>query len=74
MTEYELKIAAALSAQFGPHWFMHGAHFQTMNDYIMAKDDVSRKIASDRMKSNAVQYANNVIHAMIAAGIVDIPK
>ena len=73
MTDYEAKIAHAMIAQFGPHWFLHGAHPQTVLDFLKASDEPSRERARSTMRRDAINYASNCINAGLAAGIVAMP-
>lgn len=70
MTDYEGTLAQALQDQFGEHWFLHGAHPQTIVDYLTAPNDARRDRATETMKRDAVQYASSVLSAGIQAGLV----
>ena len=72
MSEYEQKLADALAAQFGQNWFHYGAHPQTVQDYLNARDDASRAQVVVNMKNSALNHAFSVIHAGISAGIVTV--
>lgn len=74
MMDYEKTLEQALQDQFGEHWFIHGAHPQTVMDYLTAPNDARRDRAIATMKRDAVQYASSVLSAGIHAGLVHVAR
>jgi hypothetical protein len=70
LTEYEARIAHALECQFGAHWYLRGAHPQTVDDYLRATDEPSRVTARNRMQRDAITYAAGVLNACLGEGII----
>ncbi len=69
-TEFETRVADALHGQFGPTWWLHGAHPQTLHAYAAATTEEGRQRARDTMVRDAIAYAVGCMQAGIAAGIV----
>ena len=74
MNEYETKIAFGLEAQFGSRWYLHGAHPQTVRDYLEGKDEGQRLSAVNTMKRDAIFYASNCLSMGLAMGLVAIDR
>lgn len=74
LNEREAKIANALECQFGPNWYLRGAHPQTVDDYLRAQDDATRARARGRMMRDAVTYAAGVLDACLGEGLIAAPR
>ena len=70
MTEYMQRVAHALESQFGQDWWLHGAHPQTVRDYVTARNEGQRAAALATMQRDACTYAINVLQCGIGAGLV----
>lgn len=72
VTEYEVRLAHGLETQFGPNWFLRGAHPQTIDDYLRAVDEAGRESARRTMKRDAISYAAGVLNACLGESLVRV--
>lgn len=70
LTDYEARLTHALECQYGSHWYLKGAHPQTIDDYLRASDDATRERARRTMKRDAISYAAGVLNACLGEGLV----
>jgi len=70
LTQYEARLAHALECQYGSHWYLKGAHPQTVDDYLRASDNPTRESAIRQMKRDAISYAAGVLNACLGEGLI----